>query len=183
MVFLEASSIWNRPETAAPTTAPVLMLLLSLAGMAAGMLIDCRSVNPVALATLCSAEPASFLASAFRHVAALPATTSAMLLGGFATVPVEVWRTQHRPARKVVYVHTGFNLACNAAMLAGMLFGAWRGPAIAASLGLGWDISGMITAMTAGMIWGMAGMMVLYRAGFAILDWARPAPAALDRRV
>jgi hypothetical protein len=58
-----------------------------------------------------------------------------------------------------------------------MLAGAWRGPAIAASLGYGWDTSSMIAAMTAGM----AGMMMSYRAGLAILDWARPAPAALGK--
>jgi len=62
-----------------------------------------------------------------------------------------------------------------------MLAGAWRGPAIAASLGYGWDTSSMIAAMTAGMAGGMAGMMVSYRAGLAILDWARPAPAALGK--
>jgi hypothetical protein len=181
MAWLATSSSWRRPQAAAPVSAPVLMLLLSVAGMAAGILIDGRAMNPAGLASLCSVWPDTFPASALRHAAALPATTGAMLLGGFATMPAEAWRARRRLGRKAICACIGFNLACNAAMLAGMLFGAWRGPAIAASLGFGWDLSSMIATMTAGMTGGMAGMMVSYQAGLAVLDWARPAPAALDR--
>lgn len=154
-------------------SAPFVMLLLSTAGMALGLLIDRLWAGPDVLASLCGSVREPFSTSALRHWELLRATNIAMILGGLATIGLIEHRARLSPrtrCRRAVCARTGFNIACNAAMVLGMLMGAWLGPLAAAMLDFGWGISGMMAAMTAGMVWGMAGSMALARTGFAIID-------------
>jgi hypothetical protein len=158
-------------------SAPFLMLLLSVSGMAAGLLIDRHLVGAETLSALCLTAPRSFLANLLRHWDILRATHLAMLLGGLATVAVVEMRQRRMTTvrcRKAVCGRVGFNLMCNAAMLGGMLLGSWLGPAMAARFAWAWGMPSMISMMVAGMVWGMVGSMTLYRLAYALHD-VRPA--------
>lgn len=163
-------------------SAPFLMLLLSAAGMAVGLLIDRHLVGEVTLAGLCLAAPRSFSANLLRHWDILRWTHLAMLLGGMGTIAVIEVRhhlASSRHCRKAVCGRMGFNLMCNAAMLGGMLMGGWLGPGLASQFAWVWGMPAMISMMVAGMVWGMAGSMSLYRMAYAVLD-ARPAGRPLQ---
>jgi hypothetical protein len=166
-------------------TAPHLMLLLCFAGMALGLLADRQIVLPAALVSLCTSET-GFLASIVDHWATLPTTNFGMIFGGFATILVVEMRAAARPAvncRRAVCARAGFNLMCNAAMLAGMLAGGWVAPRLAVQFGMPWSVSAMMAAMAAGMVWGMAALVAVYRSAIAI--WAQldrhPLAAAVPR--
>ncbi len=166
-------------------SAPFLMLLLCLAGMAVGLLLDRSATPPWVLATLCTTGGGSFAASVARHWLALPATNLAMVLGGISTIGVVEMRARQAPrrrCRKAICARAGFNLSCNAAMLAGMLLGGWLGPVFAIRWGLDWDASAMMAMMAAGMVWGMAGAMALYRTGFTLWDRVEPLTGLPSRR-
>ncbi len=158
-------------------SAPFLMLLLSTAGMAAGLLIDGHLQGRETLSGLCLSVPGSFHANLLRHWDILRATHLAMLAGGMGTVAAI--EARHHLAssvrcRKAVCGRMGFNLMCNGAMLGGMLLGSWLGPALASRFQWAWGMPSMISMMVVGMVWGMAGSMSLYRLAYALLD-ARPA--------
>lgn len=158
-------------------SAPFLMLLLSVLGMAVGLLIDRHLVGGDTLAGLCLTAPRSFLANLLRHWDILRSTHLSMLLGGMATIAVIEWRhhfSSSMRCRKAVCGRMGFNLMCNAAMLFGMLLGGWLGLGLASQFEWAWGMPAMIGMMVVGMVWGMAGSMSLYRMAYAFLD-ARPA--------
>jgi hypothetical protein len=160
-------------------TAPFLMLAFCSVGMIAGLAIDRLSLPPGGLAALCAAGGDGFVDVALRHLDALPAMHSLMLLGGMSTMLYVEWRARRlvgTRCRRAICARAGFNLACNSAMLAGMVGGAWIGPGTLSVLASHWDPDAMIAVMTGGMVWGMVGMMLIYRTGFAIsLGRRRPA--------
>ncbi len=127
-------------------SGPLPMWLFCVSGMALGLAIDCRSVTPAALASLCTAGTGSLPAGFARHLAQLPATNIGMLLGGLAALGLG------GPISEPII---RMNLACNAFMLIGMSLAGCMGPALAARLGIEWSASVMMAAMTAGMTLGM----------------------------
>ena len=132
------------------------MWLFCVGGMALGLAIDCRSATPAALANLCTAGTGSLLTDLARHLALLPATNIGMLLGGLAALGLG--GTTGAPRARL-----GVNLACNAAMFAGMSLAGCLGPALAVRLGIEWSVWVMMAAMTAGMTLGMMATTALGR--------------------
>jgi hypothetical protein len=125
---------------------PLVIWLASVAGMALGFSIDCRSVSPAAIASLCA--PGDSLAVLIRHLAVLPATNLAMAAGMLAAIAPAVPMSGRAACR---------SLACYALMLAGMSFGGCIGIVIAGEANLDWGAPLMLAGMTLGMT---AAMMV-----------------------
>jgi len=126
--------------------SPALVWLVSVAGMALGLSIDCRSVSPAALASLCASGQG--LGTLTRHFAAMPATNSGMALAMLATLvlstPINGWALCR-------------SLGCYAFMLVGMSLGGCVGTMLAGEATIAWGMPLMLAAMTLGMT---AGMMV-----------------------
>jgi hypothetical protein len=157
-------------------TAPFLMLGFCSVGMVAGLALDRMSLPPGGLAALCLGGTAGFGAATLRHLATLPAMHALMLLGGTATLWVIERRARRMSAprcRRALCARAGFNLACNAAMLAGMTGGGGIGSGLAGPAGP----AAMLATMAGGMVWGMVAMMLIYRFWFAVRDFHR-APLA-----
>ncbi len=102
-----------------------------------------------ALARLCASHPPGVVATAWHHVAAMPAAFCFMMLGGVAAM---------------LAVGQGgrwaFDIACNLSMAVGMVC-AWD---IAQYAPWQWDPWAALAAMAAGMVWGMAAMALAWRA-------------------
>jgi hypothetical protein len=126
--------------------SPVLVWLASVAGMALGLSIDCRSISPAALASLCASGGS--LSTLVRHLALLPATNIGMALGMLAALAL---------ATPVSNTALCRSLACYALMLAGMTLGSCVGVALSQQADIVWAAPLMLAAMTLGMT---AGMMV-----------------------
>jgi len=148
-------------------TAPQIMLLLGAVGMVGGLAHDAHTGGFAALTSLCRAGPGSFLTTLDLHWQLLPAMHLGMIAGGLATVPL--LRTLRRGCRRQFCARLVQNLACSAAMVAGMsagtlVFGdlaAWageRGPAA------------LLGGMFAGMVWGMVASVALYRLWFRLFS-------------
>jgi hypothetical protein len=120
--------------------------------MALGLAIDCRTVSPDALASLCTAGTGSLAAGILRHLALLPATNIGMLLGGVVALGFG-GSTSPRA--------TPMNLACSALMLIGMSLAACLGPALAERFGVDWHAAIMLAAMTVGMTLGTLAAVAL----------------------
>jgi hypothetical protein len=134
-------------------SGPLPMWLFCANGMALGLAIDCRSVTPAALASLCTAGTGSLPAGFARHLALLPVTNIGMLLGGLASLCL---------GGPISAAIARINLACNAFMLIGMSLAGCLGPALAARLGIEWSAGVMMAAMTGGMTLGMMATNALY---------------------
>jgi hypothetical protein len=130
------------------------MWLFCVSGMALGLAIDCRSVTPAALASLCTAGTGSLPAGFARHLAQLSATNIGMLMGGLAALIL---------GGPISAAIVRMNLACNAFMLIGMSLAGCIGPALAARLGIEWSAGVIMAAMTAGMTLGMMAAAALGR--------------------
>jgi len=124
--------------------SPALVWLASAAGTAIGLSVDCRSVSPAALATLCTVgtSPAALI----RHLTALPATNIGMALGMLAALALLTPVSGRALCR---------SLACYALMLAGMSLGGCVGVALIQQASLDWAAPLMLAAMTLGMTMGM----------------------------
>jgi hypothetical protein len=125
---------------------PLGIWLASVAGMAIGLSIDCRSVSPAALASLCASGGG--LSTLIRHLALLPATNIGMALGMLAALALATPLGGGALCRGV---------ACYALMLAGMSLGGCAGVVLCQQADIVWAAPLMLAAMTLGMT---AGMMV-----------------------
>ena len=119
---------------------PLLIWLGAVAGMAIGLSIDCRSISPAALASLCASGDGPLVL--IRHLAALPATNIGMALGML---------TPSALATRLNFGAVCRGLACYVLMLAGMSFGGCIGVALAGEASLDWSAPLMVAAMTLGM--------------------------------
>ena len=166
--------------TARPA-GPALMLLASLGGMALGFAVDCRSLGPDTLASLCSEASPSLYLSVAHHWNLLRGTLVGMGIGGLAASVVFC-----RVATGAPWARLASDCICSLAMLAGMLLGGWLGPAIAATVGADWGALGMFAAMAIGMIAGLATWMLLADVAWrGVVEMAeaidpRPANPTLD---
>ncbi len=122
--------------------------------MALGLAIDCRSMSPEALGSLCTAETGGLITGFLRHVSLLPATNIGMLLGGL--VALGLGRSTNPSA-------AAMTLACNALMLVGMTLAACLGPVFVTRFGLDWNAGVMLAVMTGGMTLGMAAAAAIDR--------------------
>ena len=124
--------------------SPALVWFASVAGMATGLSIDCHSVSPSALATLCASGEG--LGTLMRHLQALPATNIGMALGMLAALALATPLSGAALCR---------SLACYALMLAGMSLGGCVGVALSQQADIAWAAPLMLAAMTLGMTIGM----------------------------
>jgi len=151
-------------------TAPQIMLLLGALGMVGGLAHDEQAGGFTALASLCRAGPGEFASTLRLHWRLLPGMHLGMIAGGLATIPL--LRGLRRGCRRQFCARLLQNLACSAAMVAGMAAGtvvfgdlaAWAGERSSAAL---------LGGMFAGMVWGMVASVALYRLWFGLR--AKPA--------
>jgi hypothetical protein len=161
-------------RVAAVVDGPLMMLFLSGCGMAIGLAIDCGSIPPDVLASLCLAKAASLTGGLRAHLALLPATHALMLAGalvsGAMTDAVTDEQGRHkRPIATMVARHLP-NAICAAAMVAGMIAGGFFGPPLVEHLGVASGFTRLVVAMLLGMACGMVLAMPLYRIGDKSVD-------------
>src|SRR6476659_3038382 len=124
--------------------APLGGLLVCLAGMAVGLVIDCAATPPAVLASLC-ALPGSILANLRAHWAVMPATHLVMIAGWLLAAAVAAsndWRRTGGRWRKTIAVRLCTDTVCLAGMLGGMIAGSALGPLLIAGAGLRPDLAG-----------------------------------------
>ena len=136
---------------------PVAMFFLCLCGMAVGLAIDCGSVPPEVLASLCLAGADSPLATLYAHMTLLPATHLLMLAG--AVIGLGLGGVDQRSGRRAAGV--AGHAAMLAAMFAGMVLAAWLVPEMAARFRLDPGFAGLVGAMVAGMALGMGAAVLV----------------------
>jgi hypothetical protein len=129
----------------------MLMLFLSVCGMAIGLAIDCGATPPDLLAALCTASTGSLATSLAFHVTMMPAsyvamTAAAILAAAFAAATPEAAATRGAGRRAAgALVSVGL-------MLVGMFAGGWLAPEIAAGLGAEAGFATIVFGMTGGMV-------------------------------
>ncbi len=143
------------------------MFLMCFCGMAIGFAIDLQNVLPQTIGSLCSASH-GLGDSIVLHATLLPATNLLMLAGGIVASGLMPALDSRRDAGSTTVI-PGY-LVCSLTMLTGMFLCEWLGPQAARLLGLGWNVSAMMLAMTVGMASGMAPRIIL--PSFAKLYWA-----------
>src|SRR6478672_12498757 len=105
------------------SAAPFLMLFLCLCGMATGLAIDCGSIPPDVLASLCTGGSDSFLHMVEVHWSLLPATHVMMLVGAATAIGMTEFGEGHAGGHPATALGRG--TACAGLMLAGMMAGGW----------------------------------------------------------
>lgn len=144
------------PQRASIADRSLAMFVPCLAGMATGLAIDCASVHPEALASLCTSSD-DVLIRAWVHWKLMPAAHVLMLAG--AMLGCMIGESRNRlPVG--IGMRIGVHGMCLLAMTAGMIIGAQLGPRFSASSGLS-SFTGLTTMMVAGMAIGMAAAMPL----------------------
>jgi hypothetical protein len=158
------------PPTARDSIAlpagPLLMLFLSLSGMAIGLAVDCGSIAPSTLTSLCTAGFASFGTMIAAHWSVLPATHAMMFAG--ALLACAMTETTGRPSVDApgpasIGRRLGIDALCFIAMLLGMWAAAWLAPFAARGLDIGLSFGGLVALMIFGMAIGMAVAVPLHR--------------------
>jgi hypothetical protein len=157
----------RRSLVAAVVDGPLMMLFLSVCGMAIGLAIDCGSITPDVLASLCLARSTSLTGGLQAHFALLPATHALMLAGALVSGAVTDAATDGpgQPARSIATMVARHlpNAICAAAMVAGMAAGGFLGPPLVERLGVASGFTRLVVAMVLGMAAGMVLAMPLYR--------------------
>lgn len=145
---------------------PLLMLFLSLSGMAIGLAVDCGSIAPSTLTSLCTAGFASIGTMIEAHWSVLPATHAMMLAGALlACAMTETTGRQapDAPGMTAIGRRLGIDALCFVAMLLGMWLAAWLAPVAARGLDVGLSFGGLVALMILGMAAGMAAATPLHR--------------------
>jgi hypothetical protein len=157
----------GRSVVAAVVDGPLLMLFLSVCGMAIGLAIDCGSIPPDVLASLCQAKATSLAAGLQAHLAVLPATHALMLVGGVVagamTEAATDERARHERSIASMAARHLANMICAAAMVGGMAAGGVLGPPLVERLGIASGFARLVVAMVLGMACGMVVATPLYR--------------------
>lgn len=159
-------NLTDRSSAAGFANGPLFMLFLSLCGMAIGLAIDCGSIPPEILASLCVAASSSLAASLRVHLEVLPAT-HLMMLAGAALAAAMLETMQDRGWRdhslRAMIARNLPGAAGAAAMVAGMVIGGWLGPPLAVRFGIASGFARLTIAMVLGMAAGMIIATPLYR--------------------
>jgi len=149
----------DRSPVEAVVGGPLMMLFLSVCGMAIGLAIDCGSIPPDALASLCLAKTTSLTGGLQAHLAVLPATHALMLAGALVSGAMTDAATdepgRHERSIAAMVARHLPNAICAAAMLAGMLAGGFLGPPLVERLGVASGFTRLTVAMVLGMAFGM----------------------------
>lgn len=157
----------GRSPLAAVVDGPLMMLFLSVCGMAIGLAIDCGSIPPDVLASLCLTEVTSLTGGLRAHLAVLPATHALMLVGapvsGAMTDAAADEKGRHERSIATMVARHLPDAICAAAMLAGMVAGGVLGPPLVERLGIASGFTRLIVAMVIGMAAGMLLATPLYR--------------------
>ncbi len=135
-----------------------VMFLMCFCGMAIGFAIDLQNVLPQTIGSLCGASH-GLRDSIVLHATLLPATNLLMLAGGVVASGLMPALDSGHDASRAAPIRGYF--VCGLTMLTGMFVCEWLGPQVARTLGLSWNVSAMMSAMTIGMASGMAPVIIL----------------------
>lgn len=150
----------RRRAAARNAAALVGMPALSIAGMAAGLVVDCWSTPPALLASLCL-DPTSPVAATIAHWRVLPATHAGMLIAATCGSRCAPGIEQRRNRRGWPIAAATAAVARVLPMLVGMEVGGWLARFAPATVALE-----PFPAMLVGMFLGML-------AGAAVPGWLR----------
>jgi hypothetical protein len=156
--------------------AAMVMLFLSVSGMAIGLAIDCGVTPPALLAALCAAPSGGLAATLSFHVAVMPASYAMMAMAAVVSAAFGQAGARRGPPRATLPRVVG-SAAAVVAMLLGMFAGGWLAPDAAALFGaepgFGPLVTGMVSGMTAATL-AAAGIATVLDAATAR---AKPMPA------
>ena len=131
--------------------AAVMMLFLSVSGMAIGLAIDCGITPPSLLAALCADSSGSLAATLSFHIAMMPASYA--IMGGAAVLAAALSETRagREGARRTPPRFAAAAVSV-IAMPIGMFAGGWLAPDAAAFFGAEPGFGPLVTGMVAGMM-------------------------------